>query len=329
MPESNGNWLTRFLNSFLEFATSTHLNRIWRAKFISTSIIFSFVMWILWWLASSLCALFDNYLSYPVFSAICGLVFLFLTIYWSVYIYNKRFHDFWKSWWWQLLNFIPIVNIVVLLILCLKAWDKEDNQYWSASETKTREKVLAWLFPVLFAFFIVWIFAAALLPRMQGVQSASHDAIRRADLSEIQSSVLSFYNANWRYPLAEESANWIPASQITPDLNDYWLDAVPYDQDKNNNSWLWTASTNWEYLYMVTKKNTINWWWFILLAKTTTEDWSNWVVCDNWEWVIEGGTDLKNITPCNVLNKWNTCANDMKGSCTYTSKDELRYILTF
>jgi hypothetical protein len=31
---------------------------------------------------------------------------------------------------------------------------------------------------------------------MQGVQSASHDAIRRADLFEIQTSVLSFYNAN-------------------------------------------------------------------------------------------------------------------------------------
>ena len=327
MPENNENWFEKHRDLFLEFATSTNLNRIWRAKFISTSIVFWFVMWILWWLASSLFWILDSYLWYPVFSLLSSLIFTVLTIYWSVYIYNKRFHDFWKSWWWQLLLFVPIANLVVLLILCLKSWDKEDNIYWAASETKQREKIVAWLFPILIAFLIVWLFAAALLPRMKSIQSESHDATRRADINQLNNAIIRYYDFKWEFPLAEESVNWIPASQISSFITDLWLPAVPFDPDPNNfNSWLWTATTNWEYLYMVSTKNTITHWWFILLAKTNTLNWSNWVVCGNWEWVIEPNYDISNLNECNSLINSSKCSNDGKWNCTYNSNDQLRYI---
>jgi hypothetical protein len=38
---------------------------------------------------------------------------------------------------------------------------------------------------------------------------------------------------------------------------------------------------------------------------------------------------LSDLNLCSSPVKWNVCANDFKWNCTYTSKDQLRYLLSF
>ena len=331
MTENNGNWSTLFLGWFLKFVTRTDLNRIWRAKFITASVIFSILVSIASAAFSFLWTLFDSVLSYPIFTIVFDVIIFALSLYGSVYINNKRLHDFWKSWWWQLLLFLPIANIVMILIMWFYPWDKVDNQYWSASETTGFEKVWAWLFPILVAFFVCWVFAAALLPRVKWAQSAAYDSVRRADLSSLQSSIVVYYNGHWEYPLAEEASNWIPASKLSSILSAEWYDNSYSDPVDNEtlNSWLWNATSKWDYLYMVTTMNTIPRWAFVLLALAGSKSNSNWVVCDNWEWNIPSWYDLSDLNLCSSPVEWNVCANDFKWNCTYTSKDQLRYLLSF
>ena len=330
MPESNENWSSGFLDWFVKFITRTNLNRIWRSKFITASIIFSIILWLIVSPLKYLWTMFDKVLSYPVISISVSVLLAFVSIYWTVVINNKRFHDFGKSWWWQLLLFVPLVNIVMIFIMCLVPWDKEDNQYWSASETTTFEKVCAWLLPILIALLICWIFAAALLPRIKSAQYASYDATRIADLSSFQNYVVAYYNENWKFPLDDDAVNWIPVSDLLSVINMDIFPSMAYDPDfMSSNSWLWSARFWWSYLYMVTTKNAVTRWWFILLAKTDSEAKSNWVVCDNWEWKIHAWYDINDIKVCSSLSKWDSCSNDFKWNCTYSSSGDLRYILTY
>jgi hypothetical protein len=67
------------------------------------------------------------------------------------------------------------------------------------------------------------------------------------------------------------------------------------------------------------------------MANTETESWSNWVVCDNKNmglknWYITNDTDLMDIKVCTEFKKWNSCS---ASTCTYTSEDELRYIVIY
>ncbi len=331
MPENNENWSSGLLDWFVKFVTRTNLNRIWRSKFITASFIFSLLLSLISSPLAYLWSMFDKVLSYPVISISISVLLAFVSIYWTVVINNKRFHDFGKSWWWQLLLFVPLVNIVMIFIMCLVPWDKEDNQYWSASETTTFEKVCAWLLPILVAIVICWLFASALLPRLKWAQSAAYDATRIADLNSLQSSILSVYNQKWEYPLTSESSDWIAASELSSILDGYELYnsySDPIDSSSTN-SWLWNATSKWDYLYMVTTKNTIPWWGFVLLSLAGWDSNANWVVCDNWEWNIPAWYDIRDFKVCSSVNKWNSCSNDFKWNCTYSSKDELRYILTF
>jgi hypothetical protein len=223
--------------------------------------------------------------------------------------------------------FIPIVNFFVTLYLWLAPWNEWENAYWIQAETKKRKKVLAWVLPVLIFVVVIWILAAALLPRMHTAQNYTKDVTRKADLSHIESALVVTYSMKWEFPKKDEAVNWLAVSAIKDDLNYAGLDIVPVDPiSSNKNSWLWTATSNWEYLYMVSKKNTIPNGWFVLMAKTDSTNSSNWVVCENGEGVIAWWTDLKDIKPCQSIVKWDSCSN-YNWNCTYKDKSQLRYVL--
>lgn len=318
-----------FLDSFVNLVTWTSLNRIWRAKYISRNIIFGLITSVCSSIISRLWVALESSGFDRVVYLFLWLPLIFFSIYWSVYLNNKRFHDRWASWWWQLLLFIPIVNLFVLIYLWFFPWDKWWNEYWEQAETQTREKILAWILPILMIFVIVWILAAALLPRLQWAQSRAKDVARKTHLSQIQSAIVVSQMDNGQWPWMDAATNWIPVSNITSDLDDAWLVIIPTDPiPTNKNSWLWNATSNWEYLYLVATRNSVPNWWFVLMAKTDTEDSSNWVVCDNNEWKITTETDLADIKICNTVSEWNSCSNS-NWVCSYTSPDQLRYILVY
>lgn len=315
-------------NSFLNLLTWTSLNRIWRAKYISRYMIFSLVVSMFSSIVWRIWAILESY-GLERLKYILLLPIAFISIYWVVYLNNKRFHDRWLSWWWQLLMLIPIVNFIVILYLWLAPWNKWENEYWEQAETKTREKILAWILPILIIFIIVWIFAAALLPRMQSAQNRARDVARKVSLSQIQSAIVTSQAFNWKWPWMDEAKSWIPVSNIESDLIPSWLTSIPMDPlSTSKNSWLWNSISNWEYLYLVATRNSTPNWWFVLMAKTETAWGSNWVVCDNNEWKITTEIDLANIKLCETVSERDTCSNS-SGICTYTSNDQLRYILIY
>lgn len=313
-------------NSFLNFVTWTSLNRIWRAKYIARSMVFSLLInvcsLIIWWIWS---ALESSGLDWITVIFLLWLVVV--SIYWTIYLNNKRLHDRWSSWWWQLLLLIPIVNLIVTLFLWFAPWDEWVNDYWEPSETATREKVLAWILPLFVIFLLIWILSSALLPRMQWAQSRARDVARKTSLSQIETAIVVSQSYNWQRPWMDSATNWIPVSSIASDLEYAWLTTVPVDPlSTNKNSWLWNATSNGDYLYLVATRNSTPNWWFVLMAKTEVEWGSNWVVCDNNDWRITTETDLANIKTCDVVSKWDSCSSS---NCTYTSLDQLRYIMIY
>ena len=103
-----------------------------------------------------------------------------------------------------------------------------------------------------------------------------------------------------------------------------WITEVPHDPDLLKNYWLWNTVVDWEYLYMVFPYEEDE--TFILMARPQTEDYSNWVVCDDdKQWYIEPGTDFSVLKGCDSVTKWDVCQNS-GGICTYTSNKQLRVI---
>lgn len=223
------------------------------------------------------------------------------------------------------------INMKRTLLQYRNKWDKEDPDY-DDSEIYGH---VGWgwvrlLLIVPFAIVIIWILIASLMPRMQSAQWRARDVARKNDLAQIQTAIITSQWDKWQWPEVNSAKNWIPVSNIKSDLISAGMTAVPMDPSSTSkNLWLWNASVNWEYLYLVAKRNSIEAWWFVLMAKTEIPWGSNWVVCNNSnEWKITSQTDLANIKLCDTISKWDTCSNS-NGYCTYSSDDELRYILTY
>lgn len=68
-------------------------------------------------------AIFRFYLIYDFIYRILSLVD-------TINLNIKRWHDLWLSWWYMILQFIPIVWNITDLYLFLIPWDLWDNKYW-------------------------------------------------------------------------------------------------------------------------------------------------------------------------------------------------------
>lgn len=160
------------------------------------------------------------------------------------------------------------------------------------------------------------------------------DVARKNDLSQIQTAIVTSQQDKWEWPgMNKNATKWMSVWAISTELINAWMSQVPSDPDsKNSVSGLWEIKTTmWEYSYIVTKRNWYNNWWFVVMANTETEWWSNWIVCNNKNmglenWYINNDTDLKDIKVCTEFKKWNSCSTS---ACTYTSEDELRYIVIY
>ncbi len=318
------------MTDLLNFITWTPLNRIWRAKYITRSMILWLLLSICSFLITFIWALFHSALFVRIVYLLLLLLWI-LAIYLLVYINNKRFHDRWISWWRQLLLLVPVVNIWVALYLWFAPWDEWENVYWAPSETKKWEVILAWIVPILVSIFMAWTLFFAILPRMDAAQWNSRDASRKADLHDIQTAIITVQTVTWRWPGMDAAKKWISISDIENELMQSWISVVPRDPILTSKvTWLWSAEAEWDYLFLVSKRGRVNNAWFTLMAKTDSEIWSNWIVCENksWleNWYITNNTDLKDIKTCSYVIKWTSCS---ASDCTYTSKDQLRYILLY
>ena len=167
--------------------------------------------------------------------------------------------------------------------------------------------------------------------RESNAQRRARDVARKNDLSQVQTAIVTYQQDEWVWPGMDKWATkgiWI--SKIEKELMYAWMASIPTDPLKDNKvTWLWDGWTT-EYQYLVAKRYWTSNGWFILMAKTENEWWSNWVVCENksWleNWYITNDTDLRYVTPCSDVKEGNSCSAK---ACTYTNKDQLRYILIY
>lgn len=202
------------------------------------------------------------------------------------------------------------------------------------------------LVEMLIVVVIIGILSAALLPRLQGAQSAARDSARRSDLSQLWSAILSYYNNRGEYPwLDKDSAEYttwgtgmIPANLIKEKLMEVVeLSSLPTDPNRSNYISFDEAPEgsvfkdqdeigSGQYGYIRMMKNTIRDGWYLLMARTETEWWSNFLS------TIKVDKDLKNFGICTAF-EYDEDATPSEsasgGVCTYKTKWELRYVYVF
>lgn len=199
------------------------------------------------------------------------------------------------------------------------------------------------LVEMLIVIVIIGILIAALMPRMQAAQWRARDVSRKTALSQIQSAIVTSQWDKWKWPgmSGDEATHGIWIKSITWELTAAGMNSIPKDPLGNDVTWLWDngalkASTyeTGDYGYLVATRNWSKNGWFVLMAKTEVEWWSNWVFCTTGnidKWAITGGTDIATLTLCQTIEK-TASAGDCSANtdnCTYSSDDQLRYIVIY
>jgi uncharacterized membrane protein YhaH (DUF805 family) len=104
-----------------------------------------------------------------VANAVLVLLYLGSTIV-SILFSIRRLHDLNRSGWWLLLSLIPLVNILFFLVLILWPGSKDGNNFGPPRITRTWEKVVGLLLPIVM---IIGIIAAIAIPAYQGYMQAA------------------------------------------------------------------------------------------------------------------------------------------------------------
>ena len=197
------------------------------------------------------------------------------------------------------------------------------------------------LVEMLIVVVIIGILSSALLPRLQGAQSAARDSARKSDLSQLGSAILQYYNNRGEYPEGsgtDKGTDWkmIPVNAIWDKLIKLVeLSSVPSDPNKKNVI-KWKGGSNTEvtlswgqYGYFMMKKNSIPNGGYVLVARTETEWWTNFLNTLSISWDLSNfksctslkSKDIDNCTPSSqVPTDW---------ACCYASKDEFLYLYVF
>ena len=228
---------------------------------------------------------------------------------------------------------------------------------------------------MLIVIVIIGILIAALMPRMQSAQGRARDVSRKTALSQIQSAIVTSQWDKWRWPgmgsdadltcddssdstcnssASDAAAEWINVSAISSALKAAGMNSIPKDPlDWTTFYWIGTSqSAEWQYRYIVTKRNWTDKWWFALMAKTEVEWWSNWLYC-GWDsapsgsassrsdWVITSETDVADpdqVSLCTSFKKVDasespncelSLGKNADGVCTYSADSQLRYLLVY
>lgn len=112
----------------------------------------------------------------PIFAMIILGILYIAIIYFSFIFAVRRLHDRNHSGWLSLLMLVPLVNIAMALYLTLAKGDANENQFGLPRITQTWEKVLGWIYLLIFP---MGILAAIAIPAYQ-------DYVQRANQGQIE-----------------------------------------------------------------------------------------------------------------------------------------------
>ena len=189
------------------------------------------------------------------------------------------------------------------------------------------------LIEMLIVIVIIWVLAAALIPRLTSVRDRANDVARKADLNQISTAIIAWQmDHNWTLP-GDATGNVQNAEAISAQLKDAWLDSVPQDPKVDAVVvWLGTGSTStWQYGYLKIKKNWIDNSAFVVMAKMETPGASNWLYDSLYgSWQISTTNETTDFTPCKTMTKsssstWFLLAPGW--NCFFSDYGQLRYLI--
>jgi len=188
---------------------------------------------------------------------------------------------------------------------------------------KKASKIIIIIFIALFWIILIWIFSAAIIPRLSWVQWRANDVARKADINQVGVALIVYQIDNGTYPKI-----WWTLDTMQDIFADS-LTSIPWDPNQNNsfNGLINIPWTPWQYMYIPLNKNWTTYEWFALVAKTETEEWSNRVFDKTLP--IETMTDVDSIKVCDSLTLTSYVKNTNNGTCYYTNTGDLGYIFTY
>ncbi len=193
-------------------------------------------------------------------------------------------------------------------------------------------KKLRWftLVEMLIVIVIIWVLAAALIPRLTSVRWRANDVARKADLQQVATAIVSYSMDKWEYPTPANTW-WSAISTLAWEWTDKlwaYMTVMPKDPTMDTTFNEYSASTWWDYVYLRIAK----WWsanqWFALISRAQTEWWANrlYIASITWSKIVST-MDSQNVTPCSSMTKWLTWTLNMWWDCIYTADAQLRYII--
>ncbi len=195
-------------------------------------------------------------------------------------------------------------------------------------EKKFHKKAFT-LIEMLIVIVIIWVLAAALIPRLTSVRDRANDVARKADLNQLATAIIARQmDHNGLLPWGIDDTT-LPMSAIQTELKDAGLDSVPQDpRSVTSVSGLWTWTTlSWQYAYLRIAKNWIAGGAFVVMAKMETPGASNWLY-NVTSWSIHSGDDSTALIPCKSMTKSLTGMSLIPWwDCFFSNLDQLRFMI--
>jgi len=191
------------------------------------------------------------------------------------------------------------------------------------------------LVEMLIVIVIIWVLAAALIPRLTSVRWRANDVARKADVQQLATAVITYQmDNNGKFPDPSGAATWDRQSiiWISGSLITAWMDWLPVDPVPTNVFSLDVVGTlpvtTWSYGYMRLRKDGVDDNGFVLMAKAQTAWWANRVAVASWSSQLTWWSSTENLPVCKSIQKV-ASGSEVNNwwDCQYSTIAQLRYVM--
>ena len=190
------------------------------------------------------------------------------------------------------------------------------------------------LVEMLIVVVIIGILAAAILPRLHGVQAAARDTARETALRDVAMALEMYAGATGKYPELTGSFKVADLKEALVTEREY-LKEMPLDPKKNSTFQFTTDTTNGKLQegnlgYLLIKKNSQPNQAFVLASVAETYDKANATDDMVKSLKADDAHDFNKIKPCKTVKKTSSPSGSSDwngGECTVTDPAQLRYVV--
>ncbi len=182
------------------------------------------------------------------------------------------------------------------------------------------------LVEMLIVVVIIGILAAAILPRLQGVQAAARDTARETALRDVAMALEMYAGATGNFPPTTD--NKVSSLSGTLVVEREYLKEMPKDPKRNSAFQLGSVSlTEGEFGYLLIQKNGQTDQAFVLASVAETYDKAN--ATQAMVEALVNTQDLTTLKLCNSVHKGNSQSTIVPtdGNCEVTDPGQLRYVV--